>query len=102
MTPSPKEIGAEFVSHKVHFGSSVPACSAATYAAYQSDQFGSVFPLCFSRSSWAAAARPIALARSFADPKVVAAGSMRPGARRVTSWTIHALPSGSWKATYEL
>src|SRR4029077_2222761 len=29
-------------------------------------------------------------------------GNSRPGARRVTSWTIHALPSGSWKATYEL
>src|SRR5579863_930552 len=26
-------------------------------------------------------------------------GNSRPGARCVTSWTIQALPSGSWKAT---
>src|SRR5580692_6165630 len=77
----------------VHLGSSVPACSAAMYAAYQSGQFASRCPLCFSCSPWAAAARRIALARSFADAKVVVAGSMRPGNRRLTSWTIHAFPS---------
>ena len=38
---------------------------------------------------------------SFAAAKVVIAGSMRPGNRRVTSWTIHPLPSGSSKETYE-
>jgi hypothetical protein len=81
----------------VQIGSSVPACSAAMYAAYQSDQFASGI----SCSPRAAAARRIALARSFADAKVVAAGSMRPGNRRLTSWTIHALPSGSSKETYE-
>src|SRR5215469_8257925 len=83
-----------------HFGSSVPARSAAMYAAYQSGQFPSC-PLRFSCSPWAAAARRIALARSFADAKVVVAGSTRPGKRRVTSWTIHTLPSGSSKETYE-
>jgi hypothetical protein len=32
-------------------------------------------------------------------PTAVYFGSSRPGARCETSWTIHALPSGSWKAT---
>ena len=34
------------------------------------------------------------LPASFADAKVVVAGSMRSGNRRVTSWTIHALRIG--------
>lgn len=70
------------VSHSGSFGNSVPACSAATYFAYQSGQFASTCPLFFSNLSWAAAARRSAFARSFADRKVVVAGSMRPGARR--------------------
>ena len=67
-----------------HIGSSVPACSAAMYAAYQSGQFASGCPLRFSCSPCAAAARRIALAKSFADAKVVIAGSMRPGDRRAS------------------
>jgi hypothetical protein len=57
------------------------------YAAYHSGQFASRCPLLFSCWPWAAAARRIALARSLADAKVVVAGSMRPGARCVTSCT---------------
>src|SRR6202034_4133095 len=78
-----------------HFGSSVPACSAAMYLAYQSGQFGSAWPIRFSCSPWAAEARRIALARSFVDAKVVAAGSMRPATRAVISWNSQPLPSGS-------
>ena len=65
------------------------------YSAYQSGQFGSAAPMRFSCSPWAAAARRIALARSFADAKVVVAGSMRPGNRVVISWNSQPLPSGS-------
>jgi hypothetical protein len=52
------------------------------YAAYQSGQFVSRCPLLFSCFPWAAAARRIALARSFADAKVVVVGSrdQAPGA----------------------
>src|SRR4029077_13361178 len=35
------------------------------------------------------------------DRLLVHLGSSRPGARRVTSWTIHALPSGSSKMAHE-
>ena len=47
-----------------HVGSSVPACSATMYAAYQSGQFASRCPVRFSCSPWAASARRSALARS--------------------------------------
>ena len=78
-----------------HVGSSVPACSATMYAAYQSGQFGSAWPMRFSCSPWAAAARRIALARSLAEPNDVAAASTRPGSRVVTSCSSQPLPSGS-------
>src|ERR1700722_742094 len=78
-----------------HVGSSVPTCSATMYLAYQSGQFGSAAPMRFSCSPWTAAARLNALARSFADAKVVLAGSTRPGSRVVISWNSHPLPSGS-------
>src|SRR5678816_1195834 len=44
-------------------GSSVPACSADMYFAYQSGQFASAPPMRFSCTPWAAAARRSALAR---------------------------------------
>src|SRR5918997_4054567 len=78
-----------------HDGSSLPACSATMYAAYQSGQFGSVAPVRFSRPPWAADARPIALARSRAQLNLVAFGSMRPGNRAVISCSSQTLPSGS-------
>jgi hypothetical protein len=71
------------------------------YAAYQSGQFASAPPMRFSCSSWAAAARRIALARSLAEPNEVAAGSTRPGNRVVISWTSQPLPSGSLNETNE-
>src|SRR5260221_1113819 len=47
-----------------HVGSSVPACSATMYSAYQSGQFASRCPVRFSCCPWAASARRSALARS--------------------------------------
>src|ERR1700689_1503754 len=76
-------------------GGSVPACSAAMYLAYQSDQSGSAAPMRFSCSPWAASARRIASARSLAEVNEVAAASTRPGRRVVISWTSQLLPSGS-------
>src|SRR6202042_1535806 len=78
-----------------HWGSSVPACSATMYAAYQSGQFGSAAPMRFSCSPWGAAARRVASARSLTEPYEVAAGSTRPGSRVVTSCSSQVLPSGS-------
>ena len=66
----------------VYCGSSLPACSATMYAAYQSGQFSSRWPMRFSCSPWAASARRNALARSFADAKVVTAGVDAPGKPR--------------------
>ncbi len=80
----------------VHCGSSPPACSATMYAAYQSGQFSSRWPpVRASCSPCAFDARRIALARSLTDAKVVAAESMRPGSRVVSSWNSQPLPSGS-------
>src|SRR5207237_9820620 len=79
----------------IHWGNSLPACSATMYAAYQSGQFASRCPVRFSCSQWAASARRNALDRSFTDAKVVVAGSMRPGSRVVISWNSQPLPSGS-------
>jgi hypothetical protein len=56
----------------------------------------------FSCSPCAAAARRNALARSFADAKVVAEESMRPASRFVTSCSYQPLPSGSVKEMMEL
>src|SRR5215471_14199197 len=84
-----------------HVGSSVPACSATMYSAYQSGQFASAAPMRFSCSPWATSARRIALARSLAEPNDVAAGSTRPGSRVVTSWNSQPLPSGSLNDTNE-
>src|SRR5262249_19296683 len=84
-----------------HVGSSVPACSATMYAAYHSGQFSSRCPVRFSCCPWAASARRNALARSFADAKVVVAESMRPGSRVVSSWNSQPLPSGSWNEANE-
>ena len=81
--------------HNLYCGNFSPACSATMYAAYQSGQFSSRCPMRFSCSPWAASARRSALARSFADAKVVVAESMRPGSRVVTSWNNQPLPSGS-------
>src|SRR5437879_7536439 len=52
-----------------YVGSSVPACSATMYAAYQSGQFSSRCPMRFSCCPWAASARRNALARSFAEDR---------------------------------
>src|SRR5271165_1100093 len=84
-----------------YVGSSVPACSATMYLAYQSGQFASASPMRFSCSPWAAEARRIASARSLAEPNEVTAGSTRPGSRVVTSWNSHPLPSGSLNETNE-
>src|SRR6202046_2449053 len=78
-----------------HWGSSVPACSATMYLAYQSGQFGSAAPMRFSCSPWAADARRSALARSPAELNEVTPESMRPGSRVVTSCSSQTLPSGS-------
>ena len=53
----------------------------------------------FSCSPWAAAARPSALAKSFAELNDVKQVSIRPGSRTVTSWSNHSLPSGSLDMT---
>src|SRR5262249_31864427 len=84
-----------------HVGSSVPACSATMYSAYQSGQSGSAAPMRFSCSPWATSARRIALARSLAEPNDVAEASTRPGSRVVTSWNSQLLPSGSLSEAYE-
>jgi hypothetical protein len=65
------------------------------YSAYQSGQFGSALPMRFSCLPWATSARRSALARSLAESNEVAARSMRPGSRVVTSWNSQPLPSGS-------
>src|SRR5713101_4697279 len=52
-------------------GGSVPVCSAAMYAAYESGQFGSRCPLRFWYSPWAASARRSALARCAVDANAV-------------------------------
>ena len=76
-------------------GGSSPACSRTMYSAYQSGQFGSAAPVRFSCRPCAAAARRSALARSLAEAKLVAARSIRPARRVVTSWNSQPLPSGS-------
>src|SRR6185436_3508105 len=85
-----------------YVGSSVPACSATMYAAYQSGQFSSRCPpMRFSCCPWAASARRNALARSFIDAKLVVVESMRPASRVVISWNSQQLPSGSWNEANE-
>jgi hypothetical protein len=81
-----KSLTSQFVLHGdafAHLGSSVPACSAAIYLAYHSDQFGSASLMRFPCSRWAAAARRSALSRSVPEPNEVIPGSMRPGSRSV-------------------
>jgi cation/acetate symporter len=68
-----------------HVGSCAPDCSATMYAAYQSGQFGSAWPMRFSCSPCAAEARRSALARSLAEAKESSPGSTRPASRVVTS-----------------
>ena len=82
-------------------GSSVPACSATMYAAYQVGQSASRSPVRFSCSPWAASARRIALARSLAEPNAVSVASTRPGSRVVISCSSQLLPSGSLKVAKE-
>ena len=57
----------------VYCGSSLPACSRTMYSAYQSGQFGSAFPILGLCCPCAADVRRSALAKSFADAKVVVA-----------------------------
>src|SRR6201999_569053 len=64
-----------------HVGSSVPACSAIMYAAYQSCQFLSACPVRFSCSPCAASTRRSAAARSGTDVNDVTAASTPPGSR---------------------
>ena len=85
-----------------HCGSSLPACTATIYSAYQSGQFSSRWPVRFSCWPWAASARLSALARSFAEANAVSARSTRPGSRVVTSCNSHPLPSGSLNVAKEL
>ncbi len=58
----------------------LPACSPTMYSAYQSGQFSSRWPVRFSCSPCAAAARRSAAARSVGEAKV-ASPSTRPGNR---------------------
>src|SRR5262252_11008742 len=85
-----------------YFGSSVPACSATMYAAYQSGQFGSAAPMRFSCSPCAIAARFNAFTTSATELYDVVAGSTRPGNRAVISCTSQPLPSGSVNVANEL
>src|SRR5262249_20386318 len=78
-----------------HVGSPSPACSCTMYAAYQSGQFASAWPVRFSCSPCAAAARRSAAATSSIEEYVVVLGSTRPGSRVVTSCSSQVLPSGS-------
>src|SRR5512132_3388954 len=78
----------------VYDGSSLPACSATMYSAYQSGQSASRWPIRFSCSPCAASARRSAAASSVDEVNVVSA-STRPGNRTVTSWSSQPLPSGS-------
>src|SRR6187401_278244 len=79
-----------------HDGSSLPACSATMYAAYQSGQFASRWPpVRFSCSPCAASARRSAAARSSPDEKEIVPLSTRPGKRSVISCSSQLLPSGS-------
>src|SRR5262249_11067448 len=84
-----------------HVGSSLPAFSPTMYAAYQSGQFTSCWPVRFSCSPCAAAARRSALASSVAEVNVVSPASTRPGNRTVTSCNSQPLPSGSLKVANE-
>ena len=54
-----------------HDGSCLPDCSATMYAAYQSGQSASRWPVRFSCSPCAASARRSALARSAVDANAV-------------------------------
>ena len=65
------------------------------YSAYQSGQFSSRWPLRFSCSPCAAAARRSAIASSFEEVNVVPYVSTRPGNRAVISWSSQPLPSAS-------
>ena len=78
-----------------HVGSSLPACSRTMYSAYQSGQFSSRWPLRFSCSPCAAAARRSAIASSVEEVNVVPCVSTRPGNRAVISWSSQPLPSAS-------
>src|SRR5947207_3074833 len=83
-------------------GNSVPACSAAMYAAYQSGQFSSRCPpLRFSCWPCAASVRRKALAKSLTEPKDVTPESMRPDSRVVISCNSQLLPSGSLNVARE-
>src|ERR1700734_1668967 len=84
-----------------HWGSSVPACSATMYAAYQSGQFGSAPPVRFSSSPRSAGARRIAFARSTVEANAVSVASTRPGNRDVISWNTQLFPSGSLNVANE-
>src|SRR5512132_1083968 len=85
----------------VYDGSSLPACSATMYSAYQSGQPASRWPIRFSCSPCAASARRSALASSVDEVNVVTSASTRPGNRTVTSWSSQPLSSGSLNETYE-
>ena len=87
---------------RCYCGSSLPACSAAMYSAYQSAQFASRTPVRFSCSPCAAAARRIAAARSATEENAVWVASTRPGNREVTSCSSQVLPSGSLNVAYEM
>jgi type I restriction enzyme R subunit len=71
------------------------------YAAYQSGQPASCWPVRFSCSPCAAAARRSAAASSAEEANAVAPASTRPGNRTVTSWSSQPLPSGSRNEAYE-
>src|SRR5262245_17896690 len=85
------------VACRAYRGSSLPACSATMYSAYQSGQFASRTPVRFSCSPCAASARRNALANSATEANLVSFASTRPGKRAVTSCKTQLLPSGSLK-----
>ena len=86
-----------------HDGSSLPACSATMYSAYQSGQFVIVLAvralLVLAMRGRGAPER--AREVGDAEAKVVAVRVHPPGNRVVTSCNSHPLPSGSLNVAYE-
>ena len=80
---------------RAHDGSCFPACSRTMYSAYQSGQFASCWPVRFSCSPCAAAARRSAVASSVDEVNVVSSKVDTSGNRTVISWNSQPFPSGS-------
>ena len=82
-----------------HVGSSVPACSATMYAAYQQGQSAFRSPVRFSCWPCASSARRSALRQVAHRPVRGRHRPTRPGSRVVISCSSQPLPSGSLNDT---